>query len=104
MSKNFISPTNLIKIMSNAPPKIKIIDCSWYLAPTRDPKAEYKSHRIPGSLFYDMNSVTQPKSNLPHMSPSHSTFFSTCDFFNIGINDDLVLYGGKECFAVPRTW
>ena len=87
-------------------PKTKIIDCSWYLDPKRDPKLEHERCRIPGALFYDMNSITLPKaqSSLPHMAPSPSTFFSACDFFNISSNDDLVLYGGVECFAVPRTW
>ena len=54
---------------------IKIIDSSWYLPnEKRNCYNEYLKQHIPGSLFIDIDNISDEKSKLPHMLPNHEKF------------------------------
>jgi thiosulfate/3-mercaptopyruvate sulfurtransferase len=51
-------------------PDIVVVDASWYLpAQNRDPDAEYRAGHIPGAVRFDIDTVRDTKSSLPHMMP-----------------------------------
>jgi thiosulfate/3-mercaptopyruvate sulfurtransferase len=47
-------------------PDLRILDASWYL-PTenRNPKAEYLERHIPGARFFDIDEISDLRSDLP---------------------------------------
>ena len=52
-------------------PDLRILDGSYYLADMgRDAKAEYDSAHIPGARFFDIDEISDHRSELPHMAPA----------------------------------
>ena len=54
---------------------IKIVEATFFL-PTmnRDAMAEYQSLHIPDAVFFDIDTIADPHSELPHMLPSAEAF------------------------------
>ena len=51
-------------------PDLRVIDASWYLPDAgRDAKAEYAAGHIPGARFFDIDEISDQRSELPHMAP-----------------------------------
>ena len=58
-------------------PDLRVLDASWYLpAMNRDPKAEYDAGHIPGARFFDIDEISDLRSDLPHMAPPVEKFMS----------------------------
>ena len=66
-------------------PDVRVIDASWYLpAMARDAKAEYDAAHIPGARFFDIDEISDAKSDLPHMAPPAEKFVSRMRSMGIG--------------------
>ena len=51
-------------------PDLRVLDASYYLpAMNRDAKAEYDAAHIPGARFFDIDEISDLRSDLPHMVP-----------------------------------
>ena len=48
--------------------KVRVVDATYHL-PTakRDPRAEYNAEHIPGAAFFDVDGISDPSIDLPHM-------------------------------------
>jgi thiosulfate/3-mercaptopyruvate sulfurtransferase len=88
-----------------ADPQVVVVDGSWYL-PTmnRDPEAEYRTAHIPGAVRFDIDTVKDPASPLPHMLPSAEQFSRHAGTLGIGDGMTIVVYDGAGLFAAPRVW
>jgi thiosulfate/3-mercaptopyruvate sulfurtransferase len=86
-------------------PDLIILDGSWHL-PTagRDPKAEYLAEHIPGALFFDIDDLSDEKSDLPHMLPSTVKFASRMKKMGIGDGARIVVYDSTGIFSAARVW
>ena len=86
-------------------PDIVVVDGSWYL-PTmnRDPDAEYLAGHIPGAVRFDIDTIKDPSSPLPHMLPSPEAFASAMRAMGIGDGMSIVVYDGAGLFSAPRVW
>ena len=86
-------------------PDLRILDASWYL-PTqdRDPKAEYDAEHIPGARFFDIDEISDLRSDLPHMVPPVEKFMSRMRAMGIGDRHQLVVYDGSGLFSAARVW
>ena len=84
---------------------IRILDASWYL-PTeaRNPRAEYDREHIPGAGFFDIDAVSDSRSDLPHMLPPPDVFASAMQEFGIGNDHFVVIYDGAGIYSAPRLW
>lgn len=89
---------------------ISIIDASWYL-PTmlvdgkpRDGKAEYDARHIPGAVYFDINAITLPDSNLPHTVAPEDVFAAKVGALGISDQDTIVVYDGMGLFSAARVW
>ena len=51
-------------------PRVRFLDASWYLDKSRDPQSEFASQRLPGAQFFDIPTIADGTSNLPHMVPT----------------------------------
>jgi len=86
-------------------PDLRVIDASWYLPDAgRDPKAEYKAAHIPGARFFDIDEITDSRSNLPHMAPPPEKFVSRMRAMGIGDGHQVVVYDGSGLFSAARVW
>ncbi|MDH6232882.1 thiosulfate/3-mercaptopyruvate sulfurtransferase [Mesorhizobium soli] len=86
-------------------PGLSIVDASWYLpAQKRDARAEYDAAHIPGAIFFDLDRVVDPDSNLPHMLPRPGIFAQHVGPMGISADDTIVVYDGPGFFSAPRVW
>ena len=86
-------------------PDMRVIDASWYLPDAgRDAKAEYKAAHIPGARFFDIDEITDSRSNLPHMAPPPEKFVSRMRAMGIGDGHQVVVYDGAGLFSAARVW
>jgi thiosulfate/3-mercaptopyruvate sulfurtransferase len=85
-------------------PDVVVVDGSWYLpAHNRDPHAEYAAGRIPGALRFDIDTVKETTSQLPHMLPRPEAFAAAVGAMGIGDGMRVVVYDGLGLFSAPRV-
>ncbi|PSJ64036.1 3-mercaptopyruvate sulfurtransferase [Pseudaminobacter soli (ex Li et al. 2025)] len=86
-------------------PGLSIVDASWYLpAQKRYARAEYDAAHIPGAIFFDLDDVVDPDSDLPHMLPRPGIFARHVGAMGISADDTIVVYDGPGFFSAPRVW
>lgn len=86
-------------------PDLRIIDASWYLPNMgRDPKAEYEACHIPNARFFDIDEISDQRSDLPHMAPPVEKFMSRLRAMGVGDGHQVVVYDGMGLFSAARVW
>ena len=86
-------------------PDLRVLDASWYLpAQNRDAKAEYDAAHIPGARFFDIDDISDQRSNLPHMAPPPEKFISRMRAMGVGDGHQGVVYDGAGIFSAARVW
>jgi len=103
-AKNWIVETEWLETHLSSPDLV-ILDGSWHL-PTanRDAKAEYLVEHIPGALFFDIDDLSDEKTNLPHMLPATVKFSSRMKKMGIGDGARIVVYDTSGIFSAARVW
>ncbi|MDF1873514.1 3-mercaptopyruvate sulfurtransferase [Vannielia sp.] len=86
-------------------PDLRVLDASWYLPQMgRDPRAEYEAAHIPGARFFDIDEVSDARSELPHMAPPVEKFMSRMRAMGVGDGHQVVVYDGMGVFSAARVW
>ncbi|WP_458791464.1 3-mercaptopyruvate sulfurtransferase [Yoonia sp. MH D7] len=86
-------------------PDLRIIDASWYMPDTgRDGAAEYAAEHIPGARFFDIDDISDHRSELPHMVPPVEKFMSRMRAMGVGDGHQVVIYDGSGLFSAARVW
>jgi thiosulfate/3-mercaptopyruvate sulfurtransferase len=84
---------------------LRIVDASWYLpAQNRDAKIEFATARIPGAVFFDIDTIADVTSGLPHTLPSPELFEDKVGALGISETDTIIVYDGLGMFSAPRVW
>lgn len=84
---------------------VTVVDASWYMpADKRDPKAEFEAKHIPGSVFFDIDAISDHSTDLPHMLPTPDAFAHSVGGLGIGNGQTVVIYDGSGIFSAPRAW
>lgn len=86
-------------------PDLRVLDASWYL-PTdpRNPRTEYEAQHIPGARFFDIDEISDLRSELPHMAPPVEKFLSRMRSMGVGDGHQVVVYDGTGLFSAARVW
>lgn len=101
--KTLVSTQWLAKHLSD--PDMRVLDGSWYLPDAgRDPKAEYDAAHIPGARFFDIEDISDARSELPHMAPPIEKFMSRLRALGVGDGHQVVVYDGEGMFSAARVW
>jgi thiosulfate/3-mercaptopyruvate sulfurtransferase len=81
------------------------VDGSYFL-PTqkRDAHAEYRSGHIPGAVFFDIETVSDHSTDLPHMLPGSNQFGEAVGALGIGDGDTVVVYDSLGLYSAARVW
>lgn len=86
-------------------PDLRILDASWYLPDmNRDARAEYEAGHIPGARFFDIDDISDGRSDLPHMAPPVEKFMSRLRAMGVGDGHQVVVYDGAGLFSAARVW
>lgn len=86
-------------------PDLRILDASWYLPDMgRDAKADYALAHIPGARFFDIDGISDQRSDLPHMAPPPEKFVSRMRAMGVGDGHQIVIYDGAGLFSAARVW
>eukprot|EP00008_Paramoeba_atlantica_P006216 CAMPEP_0201491160 /NCGR_PEP_ID=MMETSP0151_2-20130828/28804_1 /ASSEMBLY_ACC=CAM_ASM_000257 /TAXON_ID=200890 /ORGANISM="Paramoeba atlantica, Strain 621/1 / CCAP 1560/9" /LENGTH=293 /DNA_ID=CAMNT_0047877387 /DNA_START=10 /DNA_END=891 /DNA_ORIENTATION=+ len=73
MSSVFVNAQTLSKTLKQS--SVLLLDCSWFLPMEgRNPREEWYQKRIPGSHYFAIDKVCDPRSRLPNMLPSVGDF------------------------------
>ena len=84
---------------------LRVLDASWYLPEMgRDGRAEYAQAHIPGARFFDIDEISDHRSDLPHMAPPAEKFVSRLRAMGIGDGHRVVIYDGMGLFSAARVW
>ncbi|MEL6168370.1 MAG: 3-mercaptopyruvate sulfurtransferase [Pseudomonadota bacterium] len=88
-----------------ADPDLRVLDASWYLPDaSRDPRAEYNAAHIPGARFFDIDEISDHRSELPHTVPPVEKFMSRMRAMGVGDGHQIVVYDGAGLFSAARVW
>ncbi len=86
-------------------PDLRILDASWYLPQMeRDARAEYEAGHIPGARYFDIDDISDHRSDLPHMAPPVEKFMSRLRAMGVGDGHQVVVYDGAGLFSAARVW
>ncbi|MEM1430613.1 MAG: 3-mercaptopyruvate sulfurtransferase [Pseudomonadota bacterium] len=101
--RTLVSTTWLANHMSD--PDLRVLDASYYLpGEARDPKAEYDAAHIPGARFFDIDEISDTRSELPHMAPPPEKFMSRLRSMGVGDGHQVVVYDSAGLFSAARVW
>lgn len=87
-------------------PDLVVLDASWYLPQSgRDARAEYRAAHIPGAVFFDIDTLSDPATPLPHMLLGPERFAAAIGALGVGDRDRVVVYDGSGAnFSAARAW
>lgn len=84
-------------------PSLRLLDGSWHLD-GRDGRAEFTAERLPGARFFDLETVSDPDSDLPHMLPTPEAFAASLGALGVAADDRIVVYDAAGLFSAARVW
>ena len=86
-------------------PDLRILDASWHMPDAgRDARAEYEAGHIPGARFFDIDEISDARSDLPHMVPPVEKFMSRMRSLGVGDGHQVVVYDSTGLFSAARVW
>jgi len=86
-------------------PDLRVLDATWFLpGEARNPQGEYDACHIPGARFFDIDDISDQRSDLPHMMPSTEKFMSRMRKMGVGDGHQIVVYDGMGIFSAARVW
>ena len=84
---------------------IVILDATQHLPDAgRDARAEFEDGHIPGARFFDIDDISDSRSELPHMAPETEKFMSRMRAMGVGDGHQVVVYDGAGVFSAARVW
>ena len=86
-------------------PDLRVLDATAFLPGTgRDARAEYEAAHIPGARFFDIDDISDGRSDLPHMVPPVEKFMSRLRSMGVGDGHQVVVYDTHGLFSAARVW
>lgn len=86
-------------------PDLRILDGTMFMASEgRSGQAEYDAAHIPGARFFDIDDISDARSDLPHMAPPVEKFMSKLRAMGVGDGHQVVVYDAKGLFSAARVW
>ena len=86
-------------------PDVRIVDGSWHMPATERVGAEeYDRAHVPGAVFFDIDAVADPDTDLPHMLASPEAFAREAGRLGVRHDHTIVVYDASGLFSAPRVW
>jgi thiosulfate/3-mercaptopyruvate sulfurtransferase len=88
-----------------ADPHVRVADSSFKLPGiTPTARGDYDRAHIPGAVFFDIDDICEPGTDLPHMIPSPELFARKVGALGIGDDDRVVVYDSVGLSSAGRAW
>lgn len=71
---------------------------------SRNIVAEYRSGHLPGAVFFDIETLSDPNTTLPHMMPNADAFAQAMSALGLHNRQRFVIYDEGNLFSAPRAW
>jgi thiosulfate/3-mercaptopyruvate sulfurtransferase len=82
-----------------------IIDATWYMPGTpRDAAGEYAEQHIPRAVFFDIDQISDHRTDLPHMLARPADFAVAARRLGVSARSTVVVYDRLGIFSAPRVW
>ncbi len=86
-------------------PDLRVVDASWFLpAEGRSGRAEFEAERLPGAVFFDIDAISDPATDLPHMLPTPEAFASAAGALGLSREAEIVVYDSFGVRSAARAW
>lgn len=86
-------------------PDLRILDASWHMPnANRNAAAEFETAHIPGTRFFNIDDISDHRSELPHMAPPVEKFISRMREMGVGDGHQVVVYDSTGLFSAARVW
>lgn len=86
-------------------PGLIVVDASWFLpAEGRSGHEEYLQAHIPGAVFFDIDALSDCKTDLPHMLPSAEQFAREAGALGLSPDAEIVVYDSHGIRSAARVW
>jgi len=86
-------------------PDLRVLDGTWFMpSDGRDGRSEYLAAHIPGARFFDIDDISDHRSDLPHMAPPVEKFMSRLRAMGVGDGHQIVVYDAHGLFSAARVW
>ncbi|MGL6043925.1 MAG: 3-mercaptopyruvate sulfurtransferase [Sandaracinobacteroides sp.] len=84
---------------------VRVVDATLFLPEHgRNARAEFEAAHIPGSVFFDLEEVTDPSSGLPFMLPRPEKFASRAQAMGLGDGSRIIVYDNSPLKSAARAW
>lgn len=84
-------------------PDLRIVDGTWVLGGGASLPG-FLARRLPGAIPFDLDSVSDRASPLPHMLPAPDEFAAAVGGLGVAETDDIVVYDAQGLFSAARVW
>ena len=74
------------------------------VTPLIDTRARYLDKHIPGTIFFDIEELSDHSTPLPHMLPTPEDFSRSMSSLGVGDDMTIVVYEQEGVFSAPRAW
>ena len=100
---HLVDPQWVIEHLSDS--DLIIFDATFVL-PTmkRDAAAEFEQTRITGAVFFDIDKIADPHSDLPHMVPSPALFTEMMQNLGLCNHHKVLVYDNSPFLSAARAW
>jgi thiosulfate/3-mercaptopyruvate sulfurtransferase len=86
-------------------PRVRIVDATLpMVGQPGTGRDSYMSSHIPGSVFFDINAIADPDTDLPHMLPSPVAFAEAAGALGLDREATIVVYDAHGIYSAPRVW
>ncbi len=84
---------------------IRLLDATYKMPGVTPAAAEsYAAGHIPGSVFFDIDAISDKTSNLPHMLPSPQQFAAQAGALGIANHHHVIVYDSTGLIGAARAW
>ena len=86
-------------------PDLVILDATFFLPNQgRNAREDYLHSHIPGAHFFDVDTIADHRTDLPHMLPTEDAFATAAGQFGIEEFTTVVVYDNNSFMASARAW
>ncbi|HEY0435938.1 MAG TPA: rhodanese-like domain-containing protein, partial [Phenylobacterium sp.] len=86
-------------------PAAQVVDATWYMpGDGRQGRHTFEAGHIPGAVFFDIDEIADPATDLPHMLPSPEAFAEAAGALGLRRDETVVVYDALGLFSAPRVW
>ena len=86
-------------------PDVRVVDATLPLVgQPGHGRDSYAAGHIPGAVFFDINAIADPDTDLPHMLPPAPAFAEAAGALGLDRKATIVVYDAHGIYSAPRVW